>query len=791
MPVDLNAMLEQSMIDLANTSPADSLAVTNSLTKALATGAQAQTAANQQLGNVQIDAANRAEILQSEAANATFKATNDVLAMWNNTQQATALGIQQSKDYLMQATTLEAEAQQLEDEAPSLFKNPLAAITMKWKAASKQVEAEDKRGTAHRMLSNINSMLQISRTQMEDTIAANSLYNNALIDKRATELDDGIAQARAQAEVNYNNASIMGKASADIATAKRGHLDWLQEQSRILIAQGDAAMRAKEFDLNRKKWLADEKQRNMLEQNLQNVAYSIALTRKGSEPTESEVIAARGMAEALFKQDPATFGQFSMYGNEIKSMGATLGFASALNKGTVGLVRSLGDASGNAQLKNFGVDLYTQQYATTVEGLYQERARKANIDPTNQQEFEMWKRRLGSGEKTSIEKQAREIAENTVRDMPITSYMQGKTERYSLPSNGINTIALGDAASVQHYYGFKVGTKENAALASPELRAIIQQAQASNGVNGLVAGAASAMDWMKKAGVKNPAKVLAKVYGNAIEGIIQENDPEYKFLRSNVRVKPRAKVQLDDATYDMADEIWLERAVQRFKNPPKSIAGWVKLGASEVFAAGRDGIAGLNRGATTVNAGLSLGGTLLAAPIGSALNANGNMLMDSARNSALPADTVTNAINSGVQFKESLINTTTDKISQFAVMSDAIRAERAAALTPPSAPPVRTQMAADGSIVGIYADGTQRVVTPPPKGNAPQYNLQTMPTVQQPTVQQAAPQLPNDPIIKQEQLADGTIYTVYKSGRTNYKAPAPSYNLQTMPEPHLRNLWNE
>ena len=791
MPVDLNAMLEQSMIDLANTSPADSLAVTNSLTKALATGAQAQTAANQQLGNVQIEAANRAEVLQSEAANATFKATNDVLAMWNNTQQATALSIQQSKDYLMQATTLEAEAQQLEDEAPSLFKNPLAAITMKWKAASKQVEAEDKRGTAHRMLNNINSMLQVSRTQMEDTIAANSLYNNALIDKRATELDDGIAQARVQAEVNYNNAAIMGKASADIATAKRGHLDWLQEQSRILIAQGDAAMRAKEFDLNKKKWLADEKQRNMLEQNLQNVAYSIALTRKGSEPTESEVIAARGMAEALFKQDPATFGQFSMYGNEIKGMGATLGFASALNKGTVGLVRSLGDASGNAQLKNFGVDLYTQQYATTVEGLYQERARKANVDPTNKQAFEMWKRGLGSGEKTSIEKQAREIAESTVRDMPITSYMQGKTERYALPSNGINTIALGNAASVQEYYGFKVGTKENAALASPELRAIIQQAQASNGVNGLVAGAASAMDWMKKAGVKNPAKVLAKVYGNAIEGIIQENDPEYKFLRSNVRVKPRAKVQLDDATYDMADEIWLERAVHRFKNPPKSAASFaVDVGKAALFAP-NTAFKGWQAIAGQAEWEIKDVSRMLAAPVGSALNANGNMLMESARNSALPADTVTNAINSGIQFKESVINTTPDKPSQFAVMSDAVRTNSAAALTPPSAPPVRTQMAADGSIVGIYADGTQRVVTPPPKGNAPQYNLQTMPTPQRQPAQQAAPQLPDDQIIKQEQLADGTIYTVYKSGRTNYKAPAPSYNLQTMPEPHLRNLWNE
>lgn len=91
----------------------------------------------------------------------------------------------------------------------------------------------------------------------------------------------------------------MGKASADIATAKRGHLDWLKEQSRILIAQGDAAMRAKEFDLNKKKWLADEKQRNMLEQNLQNVAYSIALTRKGSEPTESEVIAAHVVWQKL------------------------------------------------------------------------------------------------------------------------------------------------------------------------------------------------------------------------------------------------------------------------------------------------------------------------------------------------------------------------------------------------------------------------------------------------------------------------------------------------------------
>lgn len=165
--------------------------------------------------------------------------------------------------------------------------------------------------------------------------------------------------------------------------------------------------------------------------------------------------------------------------------------------------------------------------------------------------------------------------------------------------------------------------------------------------------------------------------------------------------------------------------------------------------------------------------------------------MESARNSALPADTVTNAINSGIQFKESVINTTPDKPSQFAVMSDAVRTNSAAALTPPSAPPVRTQMAADGSIVGIYADGTQRVVTPPPKGNAPQYNLQTMPTPQRQPAQQAAPQLPDDQIIKQEQLADGTIYTVYKSGRTNYKAPAPSYNLQTMPEPHLRNLWNE
>lgn len=773
MPVDLNALLDVSLADLANTNPADSLASTQSMTKALVAGAKATKAGTTAVANVAVDAANNADKLQQEAADAGYKTAVDVLAMWDKTQKATALSVNQTQEYLVQAATLESEAQQLEDNAPSLFSNPLGAITSSWKAAGKRADAQERRGTADRMMSSINGVLQMSRVQMEDTIAARGLQDNALIAKRAAELNKGLAAARIEAETNLQQAAITSNTAGKIYEVQRNHQNWLLDQSRLLIAQKDLAMRGKEFDLKLKEWNRNEADRAMLEQNLSNVAYTIALTRKGSTPTESEIIAARAQAEALFKGDPSTFGQFSMYGNEIKTVGSTLGFKGAIEKGSVGLIQSLGQVSGNAQLSNFGADLYQQQYATTVESLYEQRARAANIDPANKQAYEMWKRGLAGGEKSAIEKNAQKLAAETVRDMPVTSYMHGKTAKYALPSNGINTIGLSDPASVEHYYGYKLGTKENAALANPQFRSAVQNAQTTGGSNGLVAGAAAAVDWLKKAGIKNPYKLLTKMYGNAIEGIIQTDDPEYKFLRSHIRVQPKANVQLDGASYDMADPVWLERAVLRYKNPPKS---FMQSATGNVAATGASQAVFTSFGR-----------------IGGITGELGNLAGNAGGSSV---ELVQNAITSGLEFRANAVDAGTEKISQWAALSDGMHTEKAAKLQQQGRQqqvPVKTQMAADGSTVATYADGSTEVIAPPPSSNAPTYNLQTMPTSVRPaaTVKQQPPQIQADQIVKQEQLADGTIYTVYKSGRTNYKAPAPSYNLQTMPEPHLRNLWDD
>ena len=785
MPVDLNAMLQDSMMQLANTPPADSVKTTQAMTQALVTGAAATNAATQRQADVQVDAATKAEMLQAEAADRTLKTSNDVLAMWETTRQATATSVEQTKNYLLEASALDAEAQQLGDNAPSLFSNPLGAITAKWKSASKQVEAEEKRATAHRMATSINSVLQMSRVQMEDTLAAQNMATSAHINKMATTLDDGIAQARIEAEAKVQQVATLNQANKDIYSVQRNHQSWWQEQQSLLLRQQDADMRAKEFALNKDKWDSDKKQRELFERNLNNVAYTIALTRNGNkEPTPTQIIAARAMAEGLAEKDPATFGQFSMYGNELKELGSTLGFASAMRKGSVGLLQSLGTISGNAQFANIGNSLTTNAYARVLEDKYQARAREAGIDPTNKQAYETFKRGLGSGEKTAMEKDAQKIAQTMVTDMPISSYLSDINAQYGLTNTGIKTVALGNPQSVQEYYGYAVGSKENAALANPQFRAIIDNVQANGGQNATVAGASAAYDFLKQAGVKNPYKVVAKIMRLAQEGTATSDNAEYKFLRQFVPLQGKAVLKLDDNSYDMADPVWAERAILRYKNPKPTVLGRAQNALTDLMAS-------VDEGARNTPTSRSSGDSK--PPIRTPYILRGEA----------PADTsIDQAIAAGLDFKsavgstrQNLINSTSSAIEGFAAQSDAIRAERAARLQAPQAPqaqPVRRAMAADGSIVDVYADGTTNVVQQAPSGNAPRYNLQTLPTPAKPQpVPKAQPAaIPEDVILRQETLSDGSIMTVYKSGRTNFKAP-PLQSLQAMPEQHLRNLLDE
>ena len=784
MPVDLNAMLQDSMMQLANTPPADSVKTTQAMTQALVTGAAAANAATQRQADVQVDAATKAEMLQAEAADRTLKTSNDVLAMWETTRQATAASVEQTKNYLLEASALDAEAQQLGDNAPSLFSNPLGAITAKWKSASKQVEAEEKRATAHRMATSINSVLQMSRVQMEDTLAAQNMATSAHISKMATTLDDGIAQARIAAEANLQQVNTLNQTNKDIYAVQRNHQSWWQEQQSLLLRQQDADMRAKEFALNKDKWDSDKKQRELFERNLNNVAYTIALTRNGNkEPTPTQIIAARAMAEGLAEKDPATFGQFSMYGNELKELGSTLGFASAIRKGSVGLLQSLGTISGNAQFANIGNSLTTNAYARVLEDKYQARAREAGIDPTNKQAYETFKRGLGSGEKTAMEKDAQKIAQTMVTDMPISSYLSDINAQYGLTNTGIKTVALGNPQSVQEYYGYAVGSKENAALANPQFRAIVDNAQANGGQNATVAGAAAAYDFLKQAGVKNPYKIVAKIMRLAQEGTATSDNAEYKFLRQFVPLQGKAVLKLDDNSYDMADPVWAERAILRYKNPKPTVLGRAQNAVSDLmFKAG---------GNPTPYAEPSRTPNWKDAVLPADARARGEI--------APAGASIDQAIAAGLDFKsavgstrQNLINSTSSAIEGFAPQSDAIRAERAAKLQAPQAQPVRRAMAADGSIVDVYADGTTNVVQQAPSGNAPRYNLQTLPTPAKPQpVPKAQPAaIPDDVILRQETLSDGSIMTVYKSGRTNFKAP-PLQSLQAMPEQHLRNLLDE
>ena len=568
MPVDLNALLNDSMIELANTNPSDSLATTQSMTKAIVAGANANTDALAQMTAVQTTAAQRADVLQQEAANASFNTAQDVLTMWNKTKETTALGIQKTNQYLQEAVALEAEATDIAAATPNLFANPIGAIAGSWKAASRRVDAQEKRSVASRMASSVNSMLQISRVQMEDALAAQGLQNNALLSKRAAELNAGLTEAKLAAENQYNTAITLDTANKELYQVKRDHIGWWQSQQGLLLQQQDAAMRKKEYDLKLKQWLADEKQRNMLEQNLQNVAYTIALTRKGAEPTQSEVIAARGMAEALLKQEPKTFGQFSMYGNSIKEHGSTLGFAQFAKTGTIGGVQALGQASGNAMYANFGRELFNQQYAANLEQMYQSRYKESGGNPQNTQAYEQWKRTISSGEKSSMEKTAIKTTQNTLADMSISEYIAYKRGNVMLPSSGINVNKLGDPSTVEAIYGYKMGSKENAALSNPSFKALLQNKQTTEG---FAAGADAAEAWLRSAGIKNPYEVLARVYNAAAEGTILNSDPEYAFMRSYVSTKPKATVIMDNKPVNVADPVALERAVQLYRNPEKNI----------------------------------------------------------------------------------------------------------------------------------------------------------------------------------------------------------------------------
>lgn len=574
-------LLMQSAGQVANASPKDIMSVANATTDATMKVAKAQSGQIESEKDVAIDSAQRAELLQFEMASERTKVTNDVVAMYEELRNKTALGSQSAQANLQEASALDIEAQRLEDAKPSVFKNPLGAIVATFKVSGMREDAQEKRDTAHRVAQDVSNLVQLGRVKLEDTIAANNLALNAKLAQRSAELDKGLAVQRIENQATARHIANADAATQTIAAQKKDAIGWLAQQQQLYISQQDLAMRKKEHALNMAKWNRDEADRAKLDANVADVAYSLAKAAKvragnSAAPTEDEVLEWHTAARGLANNDFAMFGRLASQGGLLKRHGTVLGTKEIFERGDVGGIRALGTLTGNAMLKSIGEDLFATEYTKQYDALAMQQFKALeNVDATaNPTLYQQWLSGLKAPQLNDLKQKATEIARNTVDSMPVSAYQKNRVARIQLTDKGINTTAFGNPQLVQQYYGFAVGSPENTALASKDFLNAVTSAQATASTDATVTGAATAIDWLKQAGIKNPYKVMAKVYAAAHKGELLKSDPQYTMIRqAGLDAPVVANVKLDDAMYDMADPNWLERAVLRYRNPPKTVLG--------------------------------------------------------------------------------------------------------------------------------------------------------------------------------------------------------------------------
>lgn len=589
--MDFGQLMADAVAKQATTNPADAVAGSLAMQKSVVASLGYQNQAADNLTNVQVQAADKADTLRTEAAALTSKNAVDVVSMWQQTATATQAGVEAAKNHLAQAVAKTQQAAELDASRPSVFTNPLAAITSAYKSSELEAQARSHEKTASTLATDVNSLLQMSRVQIADTIAANGLLTSAKLAERSAELSKGIAQAQIVADADVARAGRFDAASKELWEVQKNSVTWLQNRQQLAMQKAGNDLQARKLALEEATLALDTKDRQMLEANVDNVATAIATSRaKGKAITEADKITARSAASALLKADPLAFSQVSQMGHLFKTSGTLeQGWAASMKDATIGALQIFGAYAGNPDMQNFGSELLNVQYAKNLDSLYKQQYAEYKAS-NGTKSYDMWiKDGISKSAQKQLETLALDTARTNVASMRVGDYAATKTGQRQFSSAGINLTNLGEANLVKQTYGYAIGSKENAVLSSPQLKAAMQQAQQAGGSkDGTVRGMEVLVDFLSKGGVADPYKVAAKVYAGQQAGAMLQEDKEYRLVTHGGYQAPVKAIMVQNGEqFDIANSEGVKRAILRYKNPPVAFTEKVSntLGDAMMFAA--------------------------------------------------------------------------------------------------------------------------------------------------------------------------------------------------------------
>lgn len=567
--MDFGQMMADAIAKQATTNPADEVGQSLAMQKSVVASLGLQNQAAGQQTDVRVQAADKAELLSKEAAALRAGTTNDVLKMFEVTQQQTASGIQAATQHLVAATEKTQKAAELDATRPSIFTNPLKAISNAYQSATLEDEVAAHHKTASGLATDVNALLQMSRVQIEETIATSSLRNSSILEQRTVELSAGIAQDTIRADAAVAEAGRFGKASADLYTVSKDAVGWALNRAQIATQKKSNKIAERRLEMDEAQFARDSLEYKLMQENIDNVATAIAIARLGGngQPTQAEIIAAKSTASALAKANPMEFARMSSYGQTFKSSSdRDKAWATIMKNGTVGGLQLYGAFANNSEMQNFGKEMFQSQYAKNLEQGYREMYEASGSAKT----YDLWLKGLKPAEITQAQKIAYDTASAAVADMPVADYVTSKSANRFVRTGGINLVSVGNAQAVQADYGYPIGTRENAALSSPQLKSILQESQQLGGdTKGTEKGLVALVDYLTKAKVADPYKVAAKLYAGQQGGAMNTEDSEYNLvLRGGYKPPIKAYLKSGGAAYDLASSEGVKRLYLLQKNPP-------------------------------------------------------------------------------------------------------------------------------------------------------------------------------------------------------------------------------
>lgn len=540
--IDVAALARDAVTKQASTNPADFVASGKAMQEAIIANTGNKTAAQNAVADANISAADKADILAQETANINKKNTVDVLGLFSTLNTNTQLGIDSATAHLQESVKLREEASQLELTRPNIFTNPIAAITSAWKSTDMQEKANIHEETARSQIVDVNSMLNLGRTRIQDTIAANGLRSQALLEEKAAQLSAGVKQQQIRAESQVNTAAILADASGQLYDVSRTVSNSSQNAEQLNLQRSGQAIQNRR--LNNELMIQEREQ-----QKLNDVAMALWRTSNGNlNPTAQDMRAYTSSAEILKKNDPVAYSQLGIAGS-IYSKHNDARYANAeINKNApISTINVIGSLTGDTTKQNFGLEYKQQRAQEIADSVFQQKyVASGSITP-----FDEWYKKFPDSERKTVLKAAADQANIEMASTTASDYIRYKSGKVPLPNQGLKLVAMETPQSIEQIYKYKVGSKENAFLNSPQVRLALQNADALGGSEqGSFTLSITMYNLAKKAGIKKPEEVVAKFLRAAKSGELTNNDPEFVFARDGgVDITVQAKVKLPNGQY--------------------------------------------------------------------------------------------------------------------------------------------------------------------------------------------------------------------------------------------------